>query len=108
MLSEMGVNPDQQLIDFIKRWHLVREEDQVPGQVLVPTTVTLGGILRDHIQKKKKRLAECRPYPTTDMPTRERAHLRHRCQYLLECTEGTGHGEERRSEPCRPFPGRVG
>ena len=47
MLAEMGVSPDQELIDFIKRWHLVREEDQIPGQVVVPTAVNLGGILRD-------------------------------------------------------------
>ncbi len=47
MLAEMGVNPDQELIDFIRRWHLVREEDQIPGQVVVPTAANLGGILRD-------------------------------------------------------------
>lgn len=47
MLAEMGVNPDQELIDFIKRWHLVREEDQIPGQVVVPTSTVFGGILRD-------------------------------------------------------------
>ncbi len=47
MLAEMGVNPDQELIDFIQRWHLVREEDQIPGQVVVPTAANLGGILRD-------------------------------------------------------------
>ncbi len=47
MLAEMGVNPDQELIDFIKRWHLVREQDQIPGQVVVPTAANLGGILRD-------------------------------------------------------------
>ena len=47
MLAELGVNPDQELIDFIKRWHLVREEDQIPGQVVVPTSANLGGILRD-------------------------------------------------------------
>ncbi len=47
MLAEMGINPDQELIDFIKRWHLVREAEQIPGQVVVPTAVNLGGILRD-------------------------------------------------------------
>ena len=47
MLAEMGVNPDQELIDFIKRWHLVREQDQIAGQVVVPIAANLGGILRD-------------------------------------------------------------
>ncbi len=47
MLAGKGVDPNQELMDLIKRWHLVREEDQIPGQVVVPTTVTLGGILRD-------------------------------------------------------------
>ena len=47
MLAEMGVDPDTELIDFIKRWHLVREEDQIAGQVVVPTAVHLGGILRN-------------------------------------------------------------
>jgi hypothetical protein len=46
-LARNGVSPDRELIDFIKKWHLVSPEQQVPGQVVVPTTVVNGGVTRD-------------------------------------------------------------
>lgn len=46
-LQEMEINPDQELKDFIKKWHLVSEEKLIPGQTVVPLPRILGGILRD-------------------------------------------------------------
>jgi tetratricopeptide (TPR) repeat protein len=47
-LAERGVNPDQELIDFIKKWHLVPEAQLIPGQVVVPTAVVNGGVTRNY------------------------------------------------------------
>ena len=44
-LAQMGVNPDQELIELIRKWKLVSAEEQVAGQVVVPVGVNNGGIL---------------------------------------------------------------
>jgi tetratricopeptide (TPR) repeat protein len=46
-LREMGSNPDQELIDLILKWRLIKEEEYVPGKVVVPTAKITGGVLRD-------------------------------------------------------------
>jgi hypothetical protein len=46
-LSGQGVNPDQELVQLIKKWDLVKASDQPPGQVILPATFTHGGVLRD-------------------------------------------------------------
>jgi GR25 family glycosyltransferase involved in LPS biosynthesis len=53
-LAERGVSPDRELIDLIKKWNLVKPAEQVPGQVVVPTALHHGGILRD-----RTRIATC-------------------------------------------------
>jgi hypothetical protein len=45
--AERGVSPDQELIALIKKWHLVSEKDQIPGQVVVPSSLNHGGVLKD-------------------------------------------------------------
>jgi tetratricopeptide (TPR) repeat protein len=46
-LREMGSNPDQELVDLIRKWRLVKEEEQIAGMVILPTAKITGGILRD-------------------------------------------------------------
>ena len=46
-IKEMGASPEGELIALIKRWHLVKEKDQIPGKVVVPTARVLGGVLLD-------------------------------------------------------------
>jgi hypothetical protein len=46
-LKELGSNPDQELVDLIRKWKLVKEEEQVAGRVVIPTAKIKGGILRD-------------------------------------------------------------
>jgi hypothetical protein len=46
-LKEMGSNPDQELIDLIRKWQLVPQEELVAGRVVLPTARIKGGILRD-------------------------------------------------------------
>jgi tetratricopeptide (TPR) repeat protein len=46
-LKEMGSNPDQELVDLIRKWKLVKEEEQIAGRVVIPTAKITGGILRD-------------------------------------------------------------
>lgn len=46
-LRELGSNPDQELVDLIRKWRLVKEEEQIAGQVVVPPAQIKGGILRD-------------------------------------------------------------
>ena len=53
-LAEKGVSPDQELIDLIRKWNLVKPTEQIPGQVVVPTALHHGGILRD-----RTRIATC-------------------------------------------------
>jgi glycosyltransferase involved in cell wall biosynthesis len=45
--AERGVNPDQELIDLINKWHLISESEKVPGRVVVPSANILGGVLAD-------------------------------------------------------------
>jgi tetratricopeptide (TPR) repeat protein len=46
-LKELGSNPDQELVDLIRKWKLVKEEEQIAGRVVIPTAKITGGILRN-------------------------------------------------------------
>jgi hypothetical protein len=46
-LKEMGSNPDQELVDLIRKWRLVKEEEQIAGRVVLPAAKIRGGVLRD-------------------------------------------------------------
>jgi hypothetical protein len=46
-LSGQGINPDQELVQLIRKWNLVKASEQPPGQVILPATFTHGGVLRD-------------------------------------------------------------
>lgn len=46
-IFSMGANPDEELIALIKKYRLVPEQAQIPGQVVMPQARILGGILRD-------------------------------------------------------------
>lgn len=47
MFKNMGVDKDQELIALIKKWNLVKPEQQIPGKVVIPTAVVHGGVTRD-------------------------------------------------------------
>lgn len=46
-MAAMGANPDEELIELIKKYQLIPERDQVPGRVVMPQPRVWGGILRN-------------------------------------------------------------
>jgi len=47
MFRDMGVDKDEELIALIKKWNLVKPEQQIPGKVVIPTAVIHGGVMQD-------------------------------------------------------------
>ncbi len=108
MLAEMGVNPDQELINFIQRWHLVREEDQIPGQVVIPTAVNQGGILLDETRitaqegqgvELMRALLNGFPEELVAHPRKIMALLYPTIQQTLARSDQVGHNPDRTERP---------